>query len=107
MKLIKKFEICGIQYRVVKASEEEAPDLAGNFACCDIRAATIYISDEMAAVHDGDNLFHETFHAILFHTGLAEKLGKISPELEEEIVTLVTPLMRTALKSAGWKEPKT
>ena len=111
MRLLRRVEICGQEWKVYSTSKDN-PALEGNSGVCDSIRAEIHVADDGADTVQIDTFLHEILHAILAGTGqharleaASKKLGP-SSALEEEIVSAVTPALRAALKSAGWREPK-
>jgi len=105
MRLLRRIEVCGQEYRVLEALND-SPELEGNQGVVDYSKAAIYIAAGYADTSKIDTLLHEIIHTVLHATGMTPKLEKISDSLEEDIVSALTPALRSALKSAGWREPK-
>lgn len=115
MKLLRKVDICGQTFRVSHATAKEDPNLEDAHGCCLLEQAHILIAPGRAETVQLDTLMHEIMHAVFSITALSNKLEAAEEHLnanqgpgwlEEEIIGTLTPSLRAALKSAGWKEPK-
>lgn len=113
MHLLRKVDICGRDYRVLEVTPEEHPEIEGCEGLCDYTNATIYIAQGRAETVRIDTLLHEIVHGVIEATGhrlklqtASEAAGHETDHLEEELVVALTPALRAALKSAGWREPK-
>jgi hypothetical protein len=111
MRLLRRIDVCGREYRVFESTPPKYPDLETAEAVCDNESATIVVFSGLADTVKIDRLLHEILHAVITCSGLVHKLeeacGLDADVLEEDIVTTLTPALRGALKSAGWREPKT
>lgn len=103
MRLLRKVDICGRTFEVIEATPEENAELVDLDGLCDSNAAIIWITAGKAETVQVDTLVHEIMHGAIEATGLRTRFATAD---EEDVVTTLTPALRAALKSAGWREPK-
>jgi hypothetical protein len=114
MRVLRRVEVCGLDFKVMAADDTFEP-MSGASGLCDAGQAEIYIRKGDAPTVQIDTLFHELMHACIDATGLgvrieaaSEALGDESGAfLEELIVGTLSPALKAAIKSAGWREPRT
>ncbi len=72
---------------------------------CHYEACRIYINKTLDESAREDALWHELLHALLHVTG-AERAYNGSPDIDEAIVTALTPAMHRLLRDLGFVFPK-
>lgn len=58
----------------------------------------IFIDSNSGPDVQRETTFHETWHALMYTTHLCEKLSNIDPDLEEEIIRTLSPLLLTVMR---------
>lgn len=92
-------KICGLEYRVVFASVEEVPDLAGKEGFCSLATNTIYIQRGMPASRMRDTLAHEIGHAFFEATGIGSFLSnRVRGDYDRFEETLIRLLVQQMLR---------
>ncbi len=72
---------------------------------CDYDTCRIYISRALPEPAREDTLWHELMHALLHVTG-AEAAYNGSADVDERIVTALTPAMHRLLRDLGFRFPR-
>lgn len=110
MRKLRDIMVGGTRYALYECREDEKPLESGTEGFCDYDKCTIYV---VKTSHDRQvaTLIHELLHATLDAAGVASVLGEHTKDgtdlfhLDEQIVRAISPVLRGALLSAGWKEP--
>jgi hypothetical protein len=98
-------KICGLEYRVVFASVEEVPELAGKEGFVSLATNTIYVLRGMPASRTRDALAHEVGHAFFEATGIgsfiADRVRGDYDRFEETLIRLLVQQMLRLLEDNG------
>ena len=92
-------KICGLEYRVVFATNEEVPELVGREGYTVPSSNTIYIRSNLPASRARDTLLHEVLHAFFEASGvgsfLSDRVRGDYDKFEETLIRLlVQPILR-------------
>lgn len=92
-------KICGLEYRVVYATTEEVPELAGREGWTVPSANTIYIRSNLPPSRLRDTLVHEVLHAFFEASGvgsfISDRVRGDYDKFEETLIRLIVqPLLR-------------
>lgn len=92
-------KICGLEYRVVFASTEEVPELAGKEGWTVPSTNTIYIRSNLPFSRARDTMLHEVLHAFFEASGvgsfLNDRVRGDYDKFEETLIRLlVQPILR-------------
>lgn len=98
-------KICGLEYRVVYATSDEVPELAGNEGHTSCSTNTIAIRSNLPPSRKRDTLVHEVMHAFLEASGvgsfLADRVRGDYDRIEETLIRLVTPAIIRLIEDNG------
>lgn len=92
-------KICGLEYRVVYASSDEVPELAGKEGLTVCSTNTIYVRANLPACRARDALVHEVMHAFFEASGigsfLSDRVRGDYDKFEETFIRLIVqPVLR-------------
>ena len=99
--LVKKIDVCGIEYKVYIASRDDEPALADADAVCDTDLCYIKIRDDVPKAKIADTVLHEVMHALFEGSGIGHALQletRNHHDLEERIIRMLVPHLRATLK---------
>lgn len=108
MRKLGSLTVCGLTYTVMSADscDKDNPLPEGASGYCDPEKQIIWIAEEDTRQAKVDTLIHEVLHAILSHSGLDQYIANTARiavssnlyhELEETIVSVMTPHLKLAL----------
>jgi hypothetical protein len=92
-------KICGLEYRVVYATSDEVPELAGKEGLTVCSTNTIYVRSNLPTCRARDALVHEVMHAFFEASGigsfLSDRVRGDYDKFEETLMRLVVqPVLR-------------
>lgn len=92
-------KICGLEYRVVYATADQVPELAGKEGYTDFVSNTIYIRSNLTPCRSRDVRMHEVAHSFLEASGigsfLSDRVRGDYDKFEETLIRLVVqPILR-------------
>lgn len=67
---MKKVNVCGVTYRIRRATEAQNSELVGSYGYCDYQAKTIVLNADNTEYQNKRTLRHELTHAFLDECGL-------------------------------------
>lgn len=112
MRVYRKFKILDSTWTVKLGSAAEIDSEDACDGLTDFSTHTIYIDESLEGDSFHNTLLHETLHAVFhqsglnnFTKGLMRKPAEYD-ERHEDMIRILTPALRMALRNSGWSQPR-